>query len=165
MFEQSQHLSKDKIDVQLDLHDGSRILGALFTSQNERLSDLLNDDRNFLPLAATNGLIIHLSKTSIAEVTQLDQRIDPATLKDPYDILGVPSNVTDDVLQEAYLDLVRAYHPDRIQAAGLPSEFVDIANSKLARVNDAHERIQAMRKGEAKREEEREREAAYGTAD
>ncbi len=64
MFNLSQRLSKDKIDVQLELHDGTRILGALFTSQNQRLSDLLNDDRKFLPLAATNGLIINQKITS-----------------------------------------------------------------------------------------------------
>ena len=33
----------------------------------------------------------------------------------PYEILGVPENATDEQVKEAYKELVKKYHPDRYQ--------------------------------------------------
>ena len=41
--------------------------------------------------------------------------------------------------------LVRENHPDRLVAQGMPQEFIEIANEKLATINDAYERIRKMR--------------------
>ena len=64
---------------------------------------------------------------------------------DPYVILGVPHEISDEDLKKRYRALIREHHPDRLMAEGLPQEFVDIANDKLATINDAYDRIEKQR--------------------
>jgi DnaJ like chaperone protein len=66
---------------------------------------------------------------------------------DPYAVLGVPQDADMDTIKAAYRRLVRENHPDRLIAQGLPAEFVDIANDKLAAINAAYEAIQRRRDG------------------
>jgi DnaJ like chaperone protein len=65
---------------------------------------------------------------------------------DPYEILGVPRDISDGELKTKYRELVRAHHPDTLIAQGVPQEFVDTANEKLAVINDAYDRIEKERK-------------------
>jgi DnaJ like chaperone protein len=65
---------------------------------------------------------------------------------DPYAILGVSPDISDDELKRAYRALVRENHPDKLFAQGLPQEFIDVANEKLKAINDAYERV-AKRRG------------------
>lgn len=60
---------------------------------------------------------------------------------DPYDVLGLPCGSPDQEVRRAYLAMVRAHHPDRLMADGLPPEFIDVANARLAAVNAAYDRI------------------------
>ncbi len=64
---------------------------------------------------------------------------------DPYLILGVDNRVTDDELKLAYRTLVKENHPDALIARGVPEEFVDIATDKLAKINDAYDRVAKTR--------------------
>lgn len=145
MFNSSNFIDKTKLDVQLDLIDGSKLVGAVFLSPGQRLSDLLNDDRQFLPFDTTSGLISNLSKTAFVKVTQLDQKLGDTSVKDPYKILGVSATATDDEVHDAYRRRALSYHPDQIQSAGLAVEFTQFATKQMARINDAYERIVEMR--------------------
>lgn len=60
---------------------------------------------------------------------------------DPYAILGVSPTVTDKALKASYRRLIREHHPDALMSQGLPQEFIDVANDKLATINDAYDRI------------------------
>ncbi len=60
---------------------------------------------------------------------------------DPYTILGVSRDISDAELKAAYRKLVREHHPDTLMAQGLPQEFVDVANTKVAAINDAYDRV------------------------
>ena len=60
---------------------------------------------------------------------------------DPYTILGVSREVSDDDLKTHYRRLIREHHPDTLIAQGVPQEFVDVANEKLAVINDAYDRV------------------------
>jgi len=64
---------------------------------------------------------------------------------DPYVVLGMSHDATDAELKAAYRKLVKENHPDRLIAEGLPEEFVDLANEKLAAINAAWDRIQKER--------------------
>lgn len=64
---------------------------------------------------------------------------------DPYGVLGVPRTVSDAALKAAYRKLVRENHPDALTAQGMPKEFVDLANEKLAAINAAYDRVRKER--------------------
>ena len=84
MFEKSQMRTKKRIEVELYLDDGSHFLGTFVLGQGERLSDILNDNRGFLPFEASEGQVVMIRKTTIAKVVQLNQHIDQADVPDPY---------------------------------------------------------------------------------
>jgi len=60
---------------------------------------------------------------------------------DPYGILGVDRQAGNDAIKAAYRKLIRDNHPDRLIAAGMPKEFVDLATEKMATINAAYDRI------------------------
>ena len=64
---------------------------------------------------------------------------------DPYEILGVSHKASDQEIKAAHRRLVVENHPDKLVAEGLPQEFVDLANEKLATINAAHDRIRELR--------------------
>ena len=64
---------------------------------------------------------------------------------DPYEILGVSHKASDEEIKAAHRRLVVENHPDKLVAEGLPQEFVDLANEKLATINAAHDRIRELR--------------------
>ncbi len=64
---------------------------------------------------------------------------------DPYSILGVERRASESDIKRVYRQLVLENHPDKLIADGMPQEFVDIANEKLARINAAHDQIQKER--------------------
>jgi len=65
---------------------------------------------------------------------------------DPYQVLGVSHQASDAEIKAAHRRLVVENHPDKLVAEGLPQEFVDLANEKLATINAAYDRIRASRK-------------------
>jgi DnaJ like chaperone protein len=68
-----------------------------------------------------------------------------ARTNDAYAVLGLTPAATDEEIKITYRQLVRDHHPDRLIAQGLPQDFIDIANDKLAAINAAHDRIRKER--------------------
>lgn len=62
-------------------------------------------------------------------------------MKDPYSVLGIQPNATDDEVKEAYRAMVRKYHPDNYA----DSNIKEIANEKMQEVNEAYDEIQRLR--------------------
>ncbi len=62
--------------------------------------------------------------------------------EDPYRILEVDRSSSFDEVRRRYRELVSQNHPDRLIARGVPEEFIAIANSRLAAINQAYERIE-----------------------
>jgi DnaJ like chaperone protein len=71
--------------------------------------------------------------------------LDPE-LRDPYRILGIAADCSDDELKQAYRRLVRENHPDSLIGRGVPAEFVAVATQKLAAINRAHDEVLRRRK-------------------
>lgn len=88
--------------------------------------------------------IFGLDEQTFERVTEL--RLDGGNA-DPYQVLGVTADDDDNAIKAAHRKLVRENHPDHLIAKGMPEEFVDIANEKLARINDAYDRVKKQRGG------------------
>ncbi len=65
--------------------------------------------------------------------------------EDPYTVLGLAHDASDDEVKARYRSLSRENHPDRAVAAGLPEEFIDIANEKMAAINTAYDKVAKQR--------------------
>ncbi|MBC8338144.1 MAG: co-chaperone DjlA [Rhodospirillales bacterium] len=64
---------------------------------------------------------------------------------DPYQVLGMSRDVSDTEVKKAYRKLIRENHPDTLIAKGMPQEFIDVANEKMAAINAAYDLIEKER--------------------
>ena len=55
----------------------------------------------------------------------------------PYKVLGVSENASQEEIRKAYLALVKKYHPDRYADGPMK----DMANEKLKEINQAYEML------------------------
>ena len=62
-------------------------------------------------------------------------------MTDPYKVLGVSPDASDDEVKKAYRELARKYHPDKYR----DSDLADLASEKMKEVNAAYEEIQKIR--------------------
>ena len=62
--------------------------------------------------------------------------------QNPYKVLGVSENATDEEVKRAYRDLVRKYHPDKYG----DNPLADVAAEKMKEVNAAYDQITRDRK-------------------
>jgi len=82
--------------------------------------------------------IFGFSEADFARIREANIGPDKA---DPYTILGVTRDQGNDEIKAAWRRLVRDNHPDKLIAQGLPSDFIELANDKLARINAAYDKV------------------------
>lgn len=58
-------------------------------------------------------------------------------MRDPYEVLGVSKNATDDEIKDAYRKLARKYHPDNYA----DNPLSDLAGEKMKEINEAYDAI------------------------
>ena len=63
-------------------------------------------------------------------------------MSDPYKVLGISRDATDEQVKEAYREMAKKYHPDNYQG----SPIADLANEKMKEVNEAYDQIMNERK-------------------
>ena len=66
-------------------------------------------------------------------------------VEDPYRILGLTRDATDEEIRAAWRQLMRENHPDSLASRGVPEEFVKRATAKVADINAAWDRIKRER--------------------
>lgn len=67
-------------------------------------------------------------------------RADPS-----YAVLKCDPAATNEEIKKQYRALVQEYHPDKIEAKGLPEEFIKFANDKFSEIQKAYEQIRKER--------------------
>ena len=63
-------------------------------------------------------------------------------MSDPYKVLNISPNASDDDVKHAYRELARKYHPDNY----LNNPLADLAQEKMKEINEAYDQIQKQRK-------------------
>ena len=66
--------------------------------------------------------------------------------RNPYEVLGVRADATDEEIKEAYRALARKYHPDKYTDEGLK----EMATEKMKTINEAYEEIKNIRAGKSR---------------
>ena len=89
--------------------------------------------------------VAHIFGFSDHEFARIKEAHVGAEKSDPYVILGVSRDADEGELKTHYRKLIREHHPDTLIAQGMPQEFIDVANEKLAAINDAYDRVQKER--------------------
>ena len=68
-------------------------------------------------------------------------------MRDPYSVLGILQDATDEEVKNAYRDLARKYHPDNYRD---DNPLKDLAKEKMQEINAAYDEIQRRRAEGAK---------------
>ncbi len=127
-------------------------LADLFPYDHKTLMDILD---GLFHIAKADG-VVHESEigylSRVAELFGLDEREFAKVMArhvrsngNPYAILGIGPQASDEELKAHYRREVQETHPDRLIARGVPEEFVRIANDRLAALNEAWTKIRAER--------------------
>lgn len=127
--------------VNVLLTDGSTVRAKFFVAIQGRLSDLLNDDRKFLPVETSDGEIVAVAKSSIVRVSMPSAEPKIYRGKNPYLILGVPDGAGPEEFKDAYHRLSMINHPDRIRGFGLSEDYQELATLNMARINGAYAEV------------------------
>jgi DnaJ like chaperone protein len=87
------------------------------------------------------GQVAELFGFTDAEFSHIKARHVVAAKRNPYEVLGVDSSISDEELKRHYCKLVSDNEPDKLFARGVPVEFVAIATEKVATITAAYEAI------------------------
>lgn len=67
-------------------------------------------------------------------------------MKNPYEVLGVSKNASEEQIKDAYRELARKYHPDNYT----DNPLSDLASEKMKEINEAYDTIMNERRGTGK---------------
>ncbi|MCY4547347.1 MAG: TerB family tellurite resistance protein [Defluviicoccus sp.] len=131
----------------------ARQVASMFAANPAVLEELL--DALFY-IANADG-VLHPAELDYLERVAAIFRFDETTFRrirenhesgrkaDPYAVLGVDRDADDETVRGAWLKLTRENHPDRLTAQGMPEDFVQIANERMAGINAAWDTIRKQR--------------------
>lgn len=131
----------------------ARIIARKFRAQPAALEDVLD---GLFHIALADGIITDDELKFLKKVSDIFGFSDREFARirsahtgevndDPYLLLGVDEDISDEDLKRAYRRQAAANHPDRMMARGLPKELVGLANHKMAMINRAYAEIMAER--------------------
>jgi len=131
----------------------ARQVAALFPDAPEILENVLE---GLFDIAKADGKVAAAEAEYLARVADIfglsSERFERARAAalgaaecEPCIVLGIDPLATDEQIREAWLRQVKIHHPDRLIARGLPEEAIEVANRKLALINDAYDRLRRQR--------------------
>lgn len=131
----------------------ARQVAALFPDAPEILESVLE---GLFDIAKADGKVGAAEAEYLARVADIfglsSARFDRARAAalgevecEPCIVLGIDPLATDEQIREAWLRQVKAHHPDRLIAQGLPEEAIKVATRKLALINDAYAKLRRQR--------------------
>lgn len=128
-------------------------LSSLFKDNRELLKDVLD---GLFHIAKADNMIHPAEEAYLATVAKhfgfteaefrsIKARHMHASERDPYDVLHVPRDISDEALKAHYHKLLIDNHPDKLAARGVPKEYIETATKKVAVINAAYQEIRQER--------------------
>jgi DnaJ like chaperone protein len=126
-------------------------IGTMFDGQRETLRDLLE---GLFHIAMADGFyhpnedafletVAQIFGLSERDFNALKMRFAPDALQDPYTVLGVTPEMSKGEIRAVWRKLVRENHPDAMIARGLPEEALQLAQKRMADINQAWDAIES----------------------
>ncbi len=150
---------KTETSVQLRLTGQEPVEAFVFHVNGERLTDLLNDPRAFIPMRSANGEIMIVAKTHIASMIETniedttaanDQNDEPVKRApksfDPYATLRISPDADNDALRAAFKARIKSVHPDTVASLGLDEDLANAASQATQKIIYAYRKIMRERK-------------------
>ena len=137
-----------RITVSLTLTDGTELIGDIPVGHAGNLGGELNRDGAFLGFRDASGDSGFILKTAIMKASTVEP-LKEAKLHnlsngmDPYKVLKVTPEADSASIREAYMDLVRQYHPDNFSGPNVPTEISEYVTSMFQQINAAHNAIKS----------------------
>lgn len=156
-----QTISRTRCKVRIVGFNDMLTEGFVFLAYNQRLSDLLNDDRDFLPIETDEGEVKVISKRAIMEVEVLEmekaasapgKRLDDTVSvlsQNAYDVLGMPHDADDATIRLRYLELKDELTPASLAKSTGNRDLLHAAEQIARRYDAAYDSITNARKIEA----------------
>lgn len=153
-FEDSIHRAFDLAkETTLGFEGYARRLAKRFRANQAILEDVLD---SLFHIAKADGRVTEDEEEYLETVADIFgfsereyQRIKRSHLgapeDDPYLVLGIDPDISDQDLKTAYRRVAYHNHPDRLQARGAPLELQKVADSKMAAINVAYASILSER--------------------
>ena len=135
------HVEKQRILVIMELNTGESLFGFIHATHSERVSDVLNDPRLFLPFEEVDGERMIHAKTSITRVYEICNFTRHMTHPDPYVVLNVSRADTWETIQRAYRQQMMLCHPDRYARRNPPQAALEVLEQISRRLNDMLDQI------------------------
>ncbi len=82
MFAATHVTQKTRTEVELTFADGRLLAGVLFTHAAERVIDIVNDDRAFIPFEDADGQLTVINKSMIAHIRPMERASGRAELRE-----------------------------------------------------------------------------------
>jgi hypothetical protein len=131
--------------------------GIVYLTPGQRVSDLLNDDRGFLPVESEAGEVRVISKRAIMEIEPLETEAAPRVGSNvvtmvsgsAYDLLGVPADADDAHIRTVYHDRLASVAPKHIEAMTSNPDLITAAENLRSRYRAAFEAIMHSRQIDA----------------
>ena len=145
---------KNERSVRLLLVGGEPINATIFHVNGERLTDLLNDPRAFIPVRTEDAGMMIVAKTQIVSILELETETindDAGSSKpngpsfDAYAMLRIDKNATHDEIRAAYKARIKSVHPDSIASLGLDEELGKAALLATQKLNYAYRKVMRER--------------------
>ena len=160
-------------DISLKLSDGRKIDGKLFVGYNERILDVLNDKRTFIPVENDEGNLLIVAKASIISIDTHDvtafaskaiassssSSSQPAVQQydgiSPYKVLELPDGSEIDKVRKRYLKIRELLNLSAMEEAGVDKVMLSLGKLYLTQIENAYQMIARadLQKSSASQEE------------
>lgn len=145
-MQSQQHVEKQRILVEVQLSTGVSLFGYMYAGRGTRVSDVLNDQRAFLPFEAVDGKTTLHAKNAILQVFEICNVSHYMSQNAPYFLLGVRRSDEMDIVQRAFHQQISVCHPDHFLHRNPPQALIKVLADISQRLNTAYQAIKTERR-------------------